>query len=126
MGFSLTLGKESNCLYTEFKDAYWVIKDISYSTTDVSFILVCYPSREARKQDNCTMGKSKLPVGGPSLGFFKSELYRWRGQFAISDLFPKGIPVDPNAQASRIYSFVKSYTGLKFKDVLEKGQEVIK
>ena len=33
MGLSLTLSKNNNCLFTDFPDAYWVIRDVMYSTT---------------------------------------------------------------------------------------------
>ena len=45
MGLRLTLSKENNSLFTEFKDAYWVVTNVSYSLTSVSFNLICYPSR---------------------------------------------------------------------------------
>ena len=70
------------------------------------------------------MAVPNLPVGGPSLAVYRSELYRWRGQFAIANIFPKGIPINPEEQMRTLYSFVKSYTGLAFNDVLEQGQEV--
>ena len=124
MGLRLTLSKENNSLFTEFKDAYWVVTNVSYSLASVSFNLICYPSREARKCDNTPLATPDLPIGGATLSVFKPELYRWRGQFAISQLFPQGIPVSPDDQMRTIYSFVKSYTGLSFDDVLEEGQEV--
>ena len=123
MGLRLTLSKENNSLFTEFKDAYWVVTNVSYSLTSVSFNLICYPSREARKCDNTPLATPDLPIGGATLSVFKPELYRWRGQFAISQLFPQGIPASPDDQMRTIYSFVKSYTGLPFDDVLEKEQE---
>ena len=123
MGLSLTLSKENNSLFTEFKDAYWVVTNVSYSLTSVSFNLICYPSREARKCDNSPFAAPDLPVGGAMLSVFKPELYRWRGQFAISQLFPQGIPASPDDQMKTIYSFVKSYTRLPFDDVLEDVQE---
>ena len=124
MGLCLTLSKDNNCLFTDFPDAYWVVRDVMYSTAHVSFNLICYPSREARYQDNHDMAVPSLPVGGPSLDVYRSELYRWRGQFAIVDIFPKGIPINPDEQMRTLYSFVKFYTGLAFNDVLEQGQEV--
>lgn len=123
MGLKLTLSKENNCLCTEFKDAYWVVTNISYSLTAVSFYLICYPSREARHLDNTPITTSSLPIGGPPLSVVKTELYRWRGQFAISSIFPHGIPIKPDDQMRILYSFVKAYTGLAFDDVLEEGQE---
>ena len=123
MGLKLTLSKENNCLFTEFKDAYWVVANISYSLTTVSFNLICYPSRESRYMDNTPIAVSSLPIGGPSLSVIKTELYRWRGQFAISSIFPCGIPINPDDQMRTLYSFVKTYTGLAFDDVLEERQE---
>ena len=123
MGLSLTLAKQNNCLFTDFPDAYWVVRDVIYSTTYVSFNLICYPSREARYKDNQDMAIPELPIGSPAIRIFHPELYRWRGQFAIADIFPKGIPISPDEQMRTLYSFVKSYTGLAFNDVLEQGQE---
>lgn len=123
MGLRLTLSKENNSLFTEFKDAYWVVTNVSYSLTSVSFNLICYPSREARHLDNTPLSASSLPIGGASLSVIKPELYRWRGQFAIAQIFPNGIPINPDEQIKTIYSFVKSCTGLSFDDVLEDEQE---
>lgn len=97
-----------------------------YSTTDMTFYLYAYPSREAKLAylqpgvqqiviDPETGGK----LGGPTSDVYNPRLYCWQGASAISDIFPDGIPVDADAQKTAIYRFIKAYTLLPFEDVLE-------
>lgn len=122
MGLKLTLNRENNRLYTDFVDAYWVIDRITYSTQHMAFALICYPSRDAKMQNNVPMPSSTLPIGGVGVEVYGTELYRWQAQLAIIDIFPGGIPLDENTQKTAIYNWIKAYTNLPFEDVLEEGQ----
>lgn len=118
MGLQMTLTKDKNKLYHDFQDAYWAITDLVYGVDAVSFMLKAFPTREAKLKD-------KAPQEDPSIGFGEgdpvvdSALYKWRAQFAITDIFPQGIPIGRDAQYTAVYNWIKAYTGLPFTDVLE-------
>jgi hypothetical protein len=126
MGLKMTLSADNNHMHFDFVDAYWAVEDIMYSTTDMTFYLYAYPSRDAKLAylqpgvqqiviDPETDGK----LGGPPSDVYNPRLYCWQGASAISDIFPDGIPVDADAQKTAIYRFIKAYTLLPFEDVLE-------
>lgn len=120
MGLKLTLKKEDNFIYNDFVDAYWKIDNIMYDTASVSFELICYASREASKKDRSIMGSPSIPVGGSDgHSAYSTKLYNWNGVTAIFNIFPSGIPLDPNEQKTAIYNWVKTYTKLPFEDVFE-------
>ena len=119
MGLKLTLTKENNRLYHDFVDAYWSVDGITYSTKTVSFVLNCYPSREAKYKHNGAMETSTLPIGSASPNVFFTVLYSWETYAMITDIFPDGIPLSEDEQKTAIYEWVKSYTGLGFEDVME-------
>lgn len=118
MGLSLTLKKEYNNFYTDFIDAYWSIDNIQYTSTDCSFRLSAYPSREAKKK--MYQNISQLSIGGATYGtVFNPVLHEWVGFVQWKEIFPNGIPVDENEQKTVIYNYIKKYTQLPFNDVLE-------
>lgn len=122
MGLSLTLSKNNNNFYHDFIDAYWSLKDINYNTTDCTFELLVYPSREAK----LNTGKEIQSIGVGNAYFGTNVypyLYQWTGFAKLTDLFPEGIPVDPNEQKKIIYNYIKQYTGLPFQDVFEPNQQ---
>ena len=121
MGLKLTLKKEKNHLYHTFEDAYWAIKEIQYTTSELYGKLICYPSREAsHKQGQKVEGR--LTVGGPYFPIIESRLYFWEFIAPISTVFPNGIPLSEDEQKTAIYNWVKSTTGLPFEDVLEEQE----
>ena len=119
MGLQLTLAKENNRQYFDYVDAYWSVDDIGYTTQIVSFRLNCYPSREAKYKNLNQMPTSTLPIGSASPAVYDTVLYSWETYAMITDIFPSGIPLDENEQKTAIYNWVKAYTKLSFKDVLE-------
>lgn len=119
MGLQLTLSSSNNHLNYEFKDAYWAISDIRYDTKNCFFKLKAYPSRDAKLQQLSLLPKSSLPVGSAVRTAIDCVLYGWEGIFPIEDMFPSGIPLDENAQKTRIYNVIKYYTELPFMDVFE-------
>ena len=121
MGLKLTLEKEKNHLYHTFEDAYWAIKEIKYTTSELYGKLICYPSREAsHKQGQSVEGR--LSVGGPYFPIIEPRLYHWEFLAPISTVFPSGIPLSEDEQKTAIYNWIKSYTRLPFTDVLEEQE----
>lgn len=118
MGLSLTLSKECNALYNDFIDAYWCIENVCYSTTYIAWELNAYASRDAKYKAMQNV-ENTLPAGGALFPTYDTKLYRWNAQFAISTVFPNGIPLSEDEQLTAIYNFTKSYTGLSFEDVFE-------
>ena len=121
MALSLDLKKEDNHMYIDFKDAYWVIKEIAYNTELASFRLVCYPNRESSKM-YLTEPASTFRYGGMTQPTYEPSLREWDGIAKIEEIFPSGIPLGSNAQKTAIYNWIKSYTGLPFEDVFEEDQ----
>lgn len=118
MGLKLTLEKEKNYLYHTFTDAYWSIKEIKYTTSDLYGRLLCYPSRDASHKNGQSITEY-LSVGGSCLPIIEPKLYCWEFTAPISTVFPNGIPLSADEQKTAIYNWIKSYTGLPFEDVLE-------
>ena len=119
MGLIMDLPKHCNSLFTDFRDAYWSIDELSYDTSSCYFLLCAYPSRDARKMDLQPLENPTVGFGACGMGVVKSELYRWRAIFPIIDIFPEGIPLSSDEQKARVYDWVKGYTKLPFKDALE-------
>ena len=122
MGLKMTLPRECNNLQYEFKDAYWSITEIAYDTEFCYFVLACYPSREHKLIHGESMPEPVLPIGGVISNIIQTELYRWKGTFAITDIFPEYIPLDSNKQKTTIYNFIKAFTArlyINFEDVFE-------
>ena len=117
MGLLRTLSKDNNSLYTEFKDAYWSIESILYTTDMVQFTLVCYPSREAKYMNH--KGVKNLPFGAPVGETFSPSLYMWHSVYPLRDVYPHGVPVDPDEQKTRLYNFLKIVSDGQFTDVIE-------
>lgn len=122
MALSLDLNKKDNHMYVDFKDAYWVIKEIAYNPELASFRLVCYPSREASKM-YLVEPSSTFSYGGMTQPTYEPSLRVWECVVNIKEIFPKGIPLGINTQKTAIYKWIKDYTGLPFKDIFEEGQE---
>ena len=121
MGLKLTLEKEKNHLYRTFENAYWAIKEINYTTSELYGKLICYPSREAsHKQGQRVEGH--FDVGGSHFPIIEAKLYCWEFLAPISTVFPNGIPISEDEQKTAIYKWVKSYTELPFTDVLEEQE----
>lgn len=121
MGLQLTLEKEFNQLCHTFDNAYWVVKEIRYTTEDMYAKLLCYPSRESSHKQGEVVSSS-LGIGGSYLPIIDSALYHWEFTAKIADIFPSGIPLSENEQKTAIYKWVKAYTNLNFTDVLEEEQ----
>lgn len=119
MGLLLPLKKTQNNLYHDFNPAYWAIDDLGYDTTACFFRLNAYPTREARHMNMHILENPTIGFGACGDNTVHSQLYTWEVQLAIADIFPNGIPLDPNDQKTAIYEWVKAYTGLPFEDVLE-------
>lgn len=120
MGLGMTLGKEHNPLYYDFRDAYWVVSDIHYTPGSVGFSLECYPSREARHLAFSEIPEKSIGIGGTTKSIYDSILYSWCGEFTMRDILPLGIPLDADQQKTAIYNWMKTYNGLPFEDVFEK------
>lgn len=121
MALSLDLKKEDNHMYIDFKNAYWVIREIAYNTELASFRLVCYPNRESSKM-YLAEPTSTFSYGGMTQPTYEPSLREWDGIAKIEEIFPSGIPLGTNAQKTAIYNWIKSYTGLPFEDVFEEDQ----
>ena len=121
MGLKLTLEKEKNHLYHTFEDAYWAIKEIGYTTSELYGKLICYPSREASHKQG-QRAEGQLNVGGSYFPIIEANLYHWEFLAPISTVFPNGIPLSEDEQKTAIYKWVKSYTELPFTDVLEEQE----
>lgn len=131
MGLKMTLNKENNRLFTDFVDAYWSVDEIRYTTTEMGFVLRCYPSREAKYKNLVPMehpfivitleNGETTSIGGIGNPVFDTELYRWECQLAIAEVFPDGIPVSADDQKTAIYEWVKAYSQFPFEDVFENG-----
>lgn len=119
MGLKLTLPKEDNRLYYDFVDAYWSVDDIKYTTQTVSFVLHCYPSREAKHMNNSDITEHSFQFGSASPNIRFTVLYSWETYAMVTDIFPGGIPLSENEQKTALYNWVKSYTGMPFVDVYE-------
>ena len=122
MGLSYTLQSNCNHLYTEFRNAYWAIDDLSYDTERCFFRLKAYPSREARAKHLSPLSAPAIKIGASSSPVVNSELYLWEGIFPIGDIFPEGIPLSSDEQKASVYRWIKEYTGIPFGDVFEEGQ----
>lgn len=48
-----------------------------------------------------------IGVGDATPPIYDTQLYHFEGVVEISDVFPKGIPLDVNSQKSAIYSYIK-------------------
>ena len=119
MGLKLTLSVENSYVGAEFVDAYWRIDNLNYTTTDVWANLVCYPSRDASKFNAIEIPGPTIPVGTPVRRIYDTALYKWNAVTPIANIFPEGIPLDEDTQKTAVYNWIKSYTGLPFKDVFE-------
>lgn len=119
MGLKMTLPRECNNIYTEFKDAYWALSEIAYDMDNCYFVLSAYPSREVKLLNGSMLPESPLPIGGVVSNIVKAELYRWKGTFDIQNIFPEYIPLNADVQKTMIYNFIKGYTRLPFEDVFE-------
>lgn len=119
MGLQLTLEKSNNRQYFDYENAYWSVDDISYTTSVVKFVLNCYPNRDAKLKHLTEMPTPTLPIGSASPNVFDTILYSWETYVAITDIFPKGIPLSEDEQKTAIYKWVKEYTKLPFVDVIE-------
>lgn len=119
MGLSLSLTKGQNTLYHSFDKAYWAISDLGYDCTSCYFRLNAYPSREAKLKNLNTLENPTIGFGSSGSNVVNCILYTWEVQLAITDVFPSGIPLDPDEQKTAIYEWIKAYTGLPFEDVFE-------
>jgi len=119
MGLKMTLHKEKNGLYTDFIDAYWRLESITYSTEEIGGELLCFPSRETAQMQGLHLADPYLAVGGPANDHVYAILYSWQFMARIRDVFPQGIPLDPDAQKTAIYNWIKAYTQMPFEDVFE-------
>ena len=122
MGLKMTLPKDKNHMATEFVDAYWAITQLSYDIVGVHFKLACFPSRDAKLLDGVAVEDPSIGGFGLCQPIYHPELYSWEPFFRIEDVFPEGIPLGKDAQFTIIYTFIKTYTGLPFEDVLEGDQ----
>lgn len=122
MGLKLTLDIENSYMAVKYVDAYWKLENIRYSTTEVGAELFCYPSRDASKLNLVPMPSPTLPIGAPIKNVYEPKLYRWNLLANIVEIFPDGIPLDEDEQKTAIYKWIKKYTGLPFKDVIENEQ----
>lgn len=118
MALELTLEAKYNHMAIDFIDAYWKITSITYDTEHVYFYLKTFPSREASKKASEFI-TDRLVIGGSIYTTFEPQLYSWEGVTHIGDVFPNGIPLDPNEQKTALYNWIKAYTQLPFKDVFE-------
>lgn len=118
MALKMTLEAKYNHMGIDFIDAYWKITSISYDIEAVYFKLQAYPNREASKKSGDFI-EERLPIGGAEFSTFEPRLYSWGGATYIQDVFPNGIPLDPNQQKTAIYNWIKGYTELPFEDVFE-------
>ena len=121
MGLKLTLEAKYNHMSTDFIDAYWNVSPIKYDTEYIYFYLQAYPSRDASQKSGQFI-QDRLSVGGSEYSTFQPGLYRWETATDIKNIFPEGIPLDPDQQKSAIYDWIKDYTKLPFEDVFEEGQ----
>lgn len=119
MGLLLPLSKTKNTMYYDFDQAYWAINDLMYSETACGFTLNAYPSREAKLMNNTILDNPTIGFGSSGTNVVDSILYTWNIQVAILEIFPSGIPLNPDEQKTAIYNWIKDFTGLPFEDVLE-------
>lgn len=119
MGLQLTINERQNLLHHTFEDAYWAIDKLSYDLTRVSFSLRAFPSRDAKIKEG-TPVEEDVPVLGYSTDLrYSPELFHWRANFPVEQVFPNGIPLGKDAQYTAVYNFIKEHTGLPFADVFE-------
>lgn len=119
MGLQLTINERQNLLHHTFEDAYWAIDKLSYDLTRVSFSLRAFPSRDAKIKEG-TPVEDDVPVLGYSTDLrYSPELFQWRANFPVEQVFPNGIPLGKDAQYTAVYNFIKEHTGLPFADVFE-------
>ena len=120
MGLEYTLGAEQNHVGIEFKNAYWVVKDIKFMAGNAVGTLECFPNRELSKLEGQRLtGWESIPVGGPTYQFHRARLWAWEFMFPLREAFPDGIPIDEDAQKTAIYNWIKANTGIGFRDVFE-------
>lgn len=120
MGLSLTLGPEQNHIGIEFPNAYWHVEGISYGGGYTAGSLVCYPSRDVALREGTELSEwEQIPIGGPTYNHAHAKLWSWDFSFPTAVAFPNGIPLDEKAQKTAIYNWIKGYTKLPFKDVIE-------
>ena len=120
MGLEYTLKAEQNHVGIEFKNAYWVVKEIKYLEGHAFGVLECYPNRELSKLEGQKLTDwESIPVGGPTHQFHRSRLWAWEFMFPLAEGFPNGIPLDDDAQKTAIYNWIKRNVEIPFRDVLE-------
>jgi len=119
MGLELALKKNQNHFYVDFNNAYWYLKDIQYGTELGIFTLAAYPNQEAKSKFMTEVEIKSNGYGSCTYPVVNNEIYSWTSEFRIRDVFPNGIPLNVNEQKTALYNFIKSYTQLPWKDVLE-------
>lgn len=117
MGLRLFMSASQNRLAIDV-DAYWRVENLMYSPDQLAFQLTAYPSRECALKEGSGVIDSVIPFGSP-YSPVDGVLHVWRVETEIVKVFPQGIPLDPDAQKTAIYNWLKSYTGVPFKDVFE-------
>lgn len=130
MGLQLTLDKTKNRMYYTFEDAYWAISNVSYTPEVVSFLLRAYPNRESKLMDRQLQTNPRIGLGegedfvpyGSGDSTVSSDLYTWNIIQPLSTIFSEGIPLDRDSQYTSIYNWIKEYTKLPWKDVIEKEE----
>ncbi len=120
MGLQMTLPKDKNHLYYEFKDAYWAIDNVIYSLGLIDFSLKCFPNRESKLMNNEILSNPSIGIGSSRLNTVDSSIYEWHVRMDLTEIFPDGsIPAGKDAQYTAIYNWIKEYTELPFVDVFE-------
>lgn len=119
MGLRFALDKTKNSMYTTFKDAYWAIDEVAYTTDIIKFSLKAYPSREAKLMNGQVLENPTIGIGSGD-NIVNCCLYQWSVVTNITDIFPDGsIPAGKDAQYTAIYNWIKDYTKIPFDDILE-------
>lgn len=122
MGLKLTLDKTKNLMYYTFKDAYWAITEPHYTSELIDFSLIAYPNRESKLMNGHMQENPSINFGSGS-NSVQSELYQWHITMDVKEIFPNGwIPIGREAQYTSIYNWIKVYTKLPWKDVIEKEE----
>lgn len=128
MAFLMDIPKTDTIFYHEFKEAYWSIDSVLFTTQEgvayTQLILVAYPSREAKYMDRVPLEEQAFHWGGPPAIAYSPKLHYWEATFETLDIFPEGIPVSEAEQKNVLYLYVKAFLGITdFTDVFEEGQK---
>lgn len=115
MRLIMTLPADCNSLGCEFADAYWSITEVGYDMENCYFVLDVFPSKDHKYINGATINQTSLKVGGATSTIFNTLLYRQKGPVPIKEIFPTGIPLDPNIQKTTLYNWIKSYAEVSFK-----------